>query len=71
MLAIIMMVFGVAIMLLNQMSLHSRKNYTTVTGKSGQISKINLGRVGTLHHRPGAGGGHLLHQHFPHRLLRL
>ena len=45
-LAIIMMVFGVAIMLLNQMSLRSRKNYTTVTGKSGQISKINLGRVG-------------------------
>ena len=44
--AIIMMVFGVAIMLLNQLSLQSRKNYTTVTGKSGQISKINLGRVG-------------------------
>ena len=42
-LAIIMMVFGVAIMLLNQVSLTSRKNYTTVTGKSGQISKINLG----------------------------
>lgn len=45
-LAIIMMVFGVAIMLLNQLSLQSHKNYTTVTGKSGQISKINLGRVG-------------------------
>ena len=30
-LAIIMMLFGVAIMLLNQLSLHSRKNYTTVT----------------------------------------
>ncbi len=45
-LAIIMMIFGVAIMLLNQFSLQSRKNYTTVTGKSGQISKINLGRVG-------------------------
>ena len=45
-LAIIMMIFGVAIMLLNQLSLHSRKNYTTVTGKSGQISKINLGRLG-------------------------
>ena len=45
-LAIIMIVFGVAIMLLNQLSLQSRKNYTTVTGKSGQISKINLGRVG-------------------------
>ena len=45
-LAIIMMIFGVAIMFLNQLSLQSRKNYTTVTGKSGQISKINLGRVG-------------------------
>ena len=45
-LAIIMMIFGVAIMLLNQLSLTSRKNYTTVTGKSGQISKIRLGRAG-------------------------
>ncbi|MCR5742011.1 MAG: iron ABC transporter permease [Gammaproteobacteria bacterium] len=45
-LAIIMMVFGVAIMLLNEVSLHSRKNYTTVSGKSGQISKINIGKVG-------------------------
>ena len=45
-LAIIMMIFGVAIMFLNQMSLRSRKNYTTVTGKSGQTSKINLGRAG-------------------------
>ena len=47
-LAIIMMVFGVAIMLLNQRSLTSRKSYTTVTGKSGQISKINLGKVGKV-----------------------
>lgn len=45
-LAIIMMVFGVAILLLNQISLKSRKSYTTVTGKSGQTSKFNLGRVG-------------------------
>ena len=45
-LAIIMMLFGVAIMLLNQLSLHSSKNYTTVTGKSGQISKVNLGKAG-------------------------
>jgi iron(III) transport system permease protein len=45
-LAIIMMIFGVAIMLLNQLSLTSRKSYTTVTGKSGQISKIRLGRAG-------------------------
>ena len=47
-LAIIMMIFGVAIMLLNQRSLKSRKNYTTVTDKSGQISKINLGRTGRV-----------------------
>ena len=46
MLAIIMMLFGVAIMLMNQISLTSRKNYTTVTGKSGQISKIQLGKLG-------------------------
>ncbi len=45
-LAIIMMIFGVAILSLNQASLKSRKNYTTVTGKSGQLSKINLGRAG-------------------------
>lgn len=45
-LAIIMMVFGVAILLVNQVTLKSRKSYTTVTGKSGQISKANLGRVG-------------------------
>lgn len=45
-LAIIMMLFGILILGFNQMSLKSRKSYTTVSGKSGQISKINLGRVG-------------------------
>ena len=45
-LAIIMMVFGVAILMLNLASTGGRKSYTTVTGKSGQISKVNLGRVG-------------------------
>ena len=45
-LAIIMMAMGVIVLLLNQASLKSRKNYTTVSGKSGQISKINLGKVG-------------------------
>lgn len=45
-LAILMILMGVAVMLINQASLKSRKNYTTVTGKSGQISKINLGKVG-------------------------
>ena len=47
-LAIIMMIFGVAIMLLNQLSLQSRKNYTTVTGKIRQISKVNLGKTGRV-----------------------
>lgn len=47
-LAIIMMLFGVAIMILNQRMLVSRKNYTTVTGKAGQISKINLGKAGSV-----------------------
>ena len=45
-LAIIMMIFGVIILTMNQVSLKSRKNYTTVTGKSGQLSKINLGKFG-------------------------
>ena len=45
-LAIIMMLFGLLILGVNQLSLKSRKNYTTVTGKSGQTSRINLGRVG-------------------------
>jgi iron(III) transport system permease protein len=44
--AIIMMIFGVLILGLNQMSLKSRKNYTTVTGKSGQLTKIRIGKVG-------------------------
>ncbi len=47
-LAVIMMILGVGIMYFNQRSLKSRKSYTTVTGKSGQISKVNLGKVGAL-----------------------
>ncbi|MBR5339939.1 MAG: iron ABC transporter permease [Lachnospiraceae bacterium] len=47
-LAVIMMILGVAVMIVNQRSLKSRKNYTTVTGKSGQISKVNLGKVGRV-----------------------
>ncbi len=45
-LAIIMMVFGVLILGMNQMSLKSRKNYTTVTGKSGQLTKLSIGNAG-------------------------
>lgn len=45
-LAIIMMVFGFIILMMNQVTTSGRKSYTTVTGKSGQTSKVNLGRVG-------------------------
>jgi iron(III) transport system permease protein len=45
-LAILMMVFGIVILLINEQSLKSRKSYTTVTGKSGQVSKVNLGKIG-------------------------
>lgn len=44
--SVIMMIIGVAILLLNQATTSGRKSYTTVSGKSGQISKINLGKVG-------------------------
>jgi iron(III) transport system permease protein len=45
-LAIIMMAFGVAILMVNLASTSGRKSYTTITGKSGQISQIDLGRYG-------------------------
>lgn len=41
---VIMMVFGVALLIANQLSMRSRKSYTTVTGKSGQVSEVNLGK---------------------------
>jgi len=44
-LGVIMMLFGVAILLINQKNTKSRKSYTTVTGKSGQVSEVNLGKV--------------------------
>ncbi|MDR0896566.1 MAG: iron ABC transporter permease [Oscillospiraceae bacterium] len=45
-LAILMMVFGIMILLINQRATGGRKSYTTVTGKSGQSSLVNLGRIG-------------------------
>ncbi len=45
--AVIMMIFGIAILLLNQKSTSGRQNFTTVTGKSGQSSKFNLGSFGS------------------------
>ena len=44
-LGVLMMLFGVAILLINQRNTKSRKSYTTVTGKSGQVSEVNLGKV--------------------------
>ena len=41
-LAIIMMLLGFAILMINQASTGGRKSYTTVTGKSGQSSKMDL-----------------------------
>jgi len=40
--AAVMIAFGVLILLLNQRVTKSRKQFTTVTGKSSQISQINL-----------------------------
>lgn len=40
--AAVMIIFGVAILALNQKLTSSRKSFTTVTGKSSQISLINL-----------------------------
>jgi iron(III) transport system permease protein len=45
-LAIIMIIFGILILLVNQNTTSGRKSYTTVTGKSGQSNKLNLGRIG-------------------------
>ena len=41
----VMIIFGVGILLINQKVTNSRKQFTTVTGKSSQISLINLRRA--------------------------
>ncbi|MFR8176138.1 MAG: ABC transporter permease [Christensenellales bacterium] len=45
-LAVIMILFGVLILIVNQRTTSGRQSYTTVTGKSGQISLVNLGKAG-------------------------
>lgn len=45
-LAVIMILFGVLILIVNQKTTSGRQSYTTVTGKSGQISLVNLGKIG-------------------------
>lgn len=44
--ALVLIIIGVFILTLNQIQTGSRKQFTTVTGKSGQITKTNLGKVG-------------------------
>ncbi len=44
--SIVMMLIGVGILMLNQATTSGRKQYTTVTGKSGQASVVDLGKVG-------------------------
>ena len=45
--AAVMIVFGVAILAINQYVTGSRKSYTTVTGKCSQISLVNLRKLNT------------------------
>lgn len=44
--ALVLIIIGVIMLIMNQVQTGSRKQFTTVTGKSGQISKRNLGKVG-------------------------
>lgn len=43
--AILLILFSIAILTVNSRVTGSRKAYTTVTGKSGQASKVNLGKA--------------------------
>ena len=44
--ATILMAFSILILSINNWFTKSRRSFTTVSGKSGQISKINLGKIG-------------------------
>ena len=44
--SLVLIIIGILILLMNTLSTGSRKQYTTVSGKSGQVSKVNLGKVG-------------------------
>ena len=44
-LAVIMIMFGFLILVINQRTTSGRKSFTTVTGKSGQASVVNLGAM--------------------------
>ena len=42
---IVMLIIGFLILIVNQVTMHSRKQFITVSGKSAQATKINLGKV--------------------------
>ena len=42
---LVLVLFGVGLLLLNQFVLGKRKSFTTVTGKSGQVSYVKLGKA--------------------------
>ena len=44
--AIVLIAVGVFLLIINQIQTGSRKQFTTVTGKSGQVTKNNLGKAG-------------------------
>lgn len=44
-LAVILLLFSVVILLINQYSTGKRKSFTTITGKSSQVSLFNLGKA--------------------------
>lgn len=44
--SLVMIAMGLIVLYINQKSTGSRKSFTTVSGKSGQITKINLGKIG-------------------------
>ena len=45
---IVLILFGVLLLGINQRFTGKRKSFTTVTGKSGQVSYIRLGKVNTV-----------------------
>lgn len=46
--AILMILIGLSILLVNQKATSGRKSYTTVSGKSGQITKIRLPKISAV-----------------------
>ena len=44
--ATVLMLFSIIILLINQFVTNSRRSFTTVTGKSSQVSLVKLGKVG-------------------------